>query len=55
MELCLTFCNNLYGKRTQKRTDMLYAYVITESGGLYTDSKHKTTNLLNSNLASPRD
>ena len=33
VELCVTFNNNLCGKRIQKRTDTLYVYVITESGG----------------------
>ena len=31
LELCLTFCNNLYGKIIQKRTGMLYIHVTTES------------------------
>ena len=33
VELCLSFCNNLYGKRIQKGTDTLYRYVIAGSGG----------------------
>ena len=33
VELCLSFCNSLYGKRIHKGTDTLYIYVITESGG----------------------
>ena len=28
---CLTFCNKLYGKRTQKRLNMLHGYTIPES------------------------
>ena len=32
-ELCATFCNNLCGKRIPKTRDMLFVYVIIESGG----------------------
>ena len=36
-----TFCNNLYSNRIQKRTDMLYVYVISESGGCNLKSSTK--------------
>ena len=42
-ELCLSLCNILYGKRTEKTTDVPSAYVTTDSGGctLPTSTKQK--------------
>ena len=49
-ELYSTLFNNLYGRRIQKSTNMLYVYVITESvhWTLRTSTKGKSAILQNS-------
>ena len=38
-ELCSSFCSNFYGKKTPKRIDILYDYVVNDSGGCMTKKK----------------